>query len=455
MIKKIIKPYIKIINGLVQIPQLIQKLIDSGLIETVKLINDLYFDDFEAISLNFDTLRKISNLKIGREVIFKKNLIPNILKNIKITAAYKKQDVILTGLHILDNLSRNDEGKEILNKNNAIENISSILDYFQNNDNVLRIGAKIYSKISTIQDILNQIDKLNEIEFKRDYSDLKELQKALVLISNFMLVDDICKVLSEENNLLLINKIFNAISNLDLKNKSKEYMENYILLNKYFMIIFHRLFNIIPQFFEVEEIKININNSIRNNWKAVCEIKKKSFIDGNIDIKSFSLAFSEYFSSFVDLFERNYQYKNPEENLILEILNIIKSEPIFLQEEKPNNSASRILKIAYRIKLYKIQLSVYELFNFMVSTVKSTENIHTLTYIYEILFEILKEKYCDYEIKDLIIEKNGSYKVNNQTVTSENLIGLEEYNKKRDILLEAVINFMNEKPKHRNPVNFF
>ena len=60
MIKKIIKPYIKIINGLVQIPQLIQKLIDSGLIETVKLINDLYFDDFEAISLNFDTLRKIS-----------------------------------------------------------------------------------------------------------------------------------------------------------------------------------------------------------------------------------------------------------------------------------------------------------------------------------------------------------------------------------------------------------
>ena len=97
-------------------------LIESGLIETVKLINDLYFDNFEAISVNFNTLKKITNLKIGREILMKKNLIPNILKNIKLAANHKSSEVIITGLQILDNLSRSDEGKTTLRNENAINN---------------------------------------------------------------------------------------------------------------------------------------------------------------------------------------------------------------------------------------------------------------------------------------------------------------------------------------------
>jgi len=57
--------------------------------------------------------------------------MPNILKNIKITSAYKKPDVIITGLQILDNISRSKEGQDLLKDNNGINAISDILDFFQ------------------------------------------------------------------------------------------------------------------------------------------------------------------------------------------------------------------------------------------------------------------------------------------------------------------------------------
>ena len=53
-------PYIRILNGLVQIPSLVSRMLDSGLAETVKIINDLYPDDVDVITMNFDTMKKIS-----------------------------------------------------------------------------------------------------------------------------------------------------------------------------------------------------------------------------------------------------------------------------------------------------------------------------------------------------------------------------------------------------------
>jgi hypothetical protein len=167
------KPYIKILNGLVQVPQLVQKLLDSGLIETVKLVNDLYIDDLEILLMNFETMKKISNLKMGREIILKKNLVPNLLKNIKVSARQKNAKAVIAGFTVLDNLLRSEEGKEILKQNNAIENISSILDFFEIDDKVLKMGAKIYSKICKPADMINEIEKLEDIYFKDDFSDCK------------------------------------------------------------------------------------------------------------------------------------------------------------------------------------------------------------------------------------------------------------------------------------------
>ena len=56
------KPYVKILNGLSQIPHLVQRLIDSGVIETCKLVNDIYIDDTDIITTNFETMKKISSI---------------------------------------------------------------------------------------------------------------------------------------------------------------------------------------------------------------------------------------------------------------------------------------------------------------------------------------------------------------------------------------------------------
>lgn len=47
---------------MVQVPQLIPKMIESGIIETVKLVNDLYNDDLDIINTNFETMKKISSI---------------------------------------------------------------------------------------------------------------------------------------------------------------------------------------------------------------------------------------------------------------------------------------------------------------------------------------------------------------------------------------------------------
>ena len=72
-------PLIKALNGIVQIPTLVNPLLDAGLAQTVKLVNDLYPNDMEIIALNFDTMKKVSNLKNGRDFLIDKGLVPNII----------------------------------------------------------------------------------------------------------------------------------------------------------------------------------------------------------------------------------------------------------------------------------------------------------------------------------------------------------------------------------------
>jgi len=247
-----------------------------------------------------------------------------------------------------------------------------------------------------------------------------------------------------------LKKIFETISNLDLKNKSKEYNENYIFLNKYFMILFQRLCNIDPNLFEDEKIKANINKNVLNNYQAVCEVKKQNFISsGN---SNFNQAFIDYFSSFVDLFEKNYKNKSPEEDLIISIINIIKNEKSFLEEEKPNHSASRVIKIAGKIKTEKVTKIIEELFDFMISSIKNSENIETISNLFEILAENLSIKYSENDLKDFTVDKNGSYLLRGSPLDQVRMKTLSDYITKRDLLIDVSTKFMNEKPKLRKPV---
>ena len=76
-------PLIKCLNNLCQVPQLINKLLDAGLAESIKLVNDMYSDDIVILRMNLDTMKKVSNQKTGREYLIKKGIVPSILNNVK------------------------------------------------------------------------------------------------------------------------------------------------------------------------------------------------------------------------------------------------------------------------------------------------------------------------------------------------------------------------------------
>jgi len=427
-------------------------------------VSDLYCDEFELIQMNFEIMKKISALKIGRETLIKKNLIPNILKNINLAAKLKNTKGVLVGLNIVDNVTRIEGGKEALKEADVMKNLSEILDFFENNDDVLKMGAKIYSKISKPEDIMIEVEKLKKYAESVDFLDLNELKKTLVLISNFVLVDEISKTLCEEENLQIIKSLFIKISNINLKEKSVEYIKAYVLLNKYFMIIFHRIFNLIPEFFENEEIEKNINESILNNWKAINFIRQNAANQSEEELNSFITAFSEFFGSFAEFFEKNYSKKEPEEKIILPILNFFLNDKIFIDDEKANNSACKIIKIANRIKAnnHKIKEKIMSLFVFLISTVKFSDDSETLNYALEILHDIYQDSFSKNSISSLEVDKDGIIRYfnvmqNSPAVgTSENAIKehVSKHFELRDILMKVVLDFMMKKPKHRKPVNY-
>ncbi len=98
-------------NGLVQIPQLVPSLLESGLVDTFNLGDE---ENLERITLNLDTLKKISNQKMGRDFLITKNFVDKIIKNIKICLKKNSIDSVLCGAAVLDNLSRSEEGKKAI-----------------------------------------------------------------------------------------------------------------------------------------------------------------------------------------------------------------------------------------------------------------------------------------------------------------------------------------------------
>ena len=105
-------PLIKTLNNLCEVPQLINKLLNAGLAESIKLVNDLYSDDIQVISTNIDTMKKVSNQKTGREFLIKKGIVPSILQNVKKCSDSLEPKAVFNGLIVVDNLCRSDEGKK-------------------------------------------------------------------------------------------------------------------------------------------------------------------------------------------------------------------------------------------------------------------------------------------------------------------------------------------------------
>ena len=97
--------------------------------------------------------------------------MPNLLKNIKISAQQDNVKAVLAGLTVLDNLSRVDEGKEALKKNNAIEEIAKVAEILEKHDKIIQMSAKIFSKISKPEDMIKELKTIESIQAKQDYND--------------------------------------------------------------------------------------------------------------------------------------------------------------------------------------------------------------------------------------------------------------------------------------------
>ena len=270
--------YIKILNILCSIPQLIDKLLESGLIESIKLVNDLYSNDINIININFDTMKKITNQKKGRDYLINKNLIPNILKNIQNCSDKENSNSVINGLYVLDNLSRNDNGKNAIKNENSMLILSQVLDNFYNDEKIIKKGAKIINRISNENDMINEIEKIKnckeKIKSEYNFNNLEELKESLTLISNLMLIE-----------------LFDLICNIDLNNKDDEFNKIYLILVKNFIIVFKRIFIIYPECYneESEKGKIcinlfnNIYNSIKKNYENVKNIIER--LEKENDIK--------------------------------------------------------------------------------------------------------------------------------------------------------------------------
>lgn len=145
----------------------------------------------------------------------------------------------------------------------------------------------------------------------------------MILISNFMLVEDIGKLLNLPENIDLLVNTFDDLMKQNLSTKPKNYLKNFLRLNKFFMIVFNRMFHNNPELFKNEKILKLINLPVIKNWDAVKDIVKSNIIDD--EVKDFIKIYNDFFSCFAEIYETVHKAKDPEIDNLIKLLKIVKS----------------------------------------------------------------------------------------------------------------------------------
>ena len=240
-------PLIKCLNNLCQVPQLINKLLNAGLAETIKLVNDLYSDDIIVIRMNLDTMKKVSNQKTGREFLIKKGIVPSILMNVKKCCDRMDNSAVFNGLIVVDNICRNDEGKKEVKEADAPHILCDVVENFSESARIINKSAKILAKIMTKSDLEELLEKLRNCSAKLDKDDnqeiINEAKDSLALVSNLMLVDELGKIVCLPNNFDMLVSLFNKLCKIDLINKKPGYVKDYMQSKKHFLTLFKRAFD--------------------------------------------------------------------------------------------------------------------------------------------------------------------------------------------------------------------
>ena len=442
-------PYLKIINGLCGIPGLVNTLINAGLPSTIKAINDKFSDDMDVISANFDAMKKMSNTKAGRDKLIEEDVIGSILKNLKTCSDHGNAKAVVTGIQTLDNLCKNEKGKKALIDAKPMPILNEIMDKFSNDEKVLRQGAKLYAKICTEDDMRKQLRIMKECcgKIKSDPSqnNIEELKEPSIMVANLMLVEDIGRIACEPDNLKMLIELFEVLCQIDLNGKDAQYVKTYVSVLKYFMVIFQRIFNIIPECYDEDTEKgkqciqlfVNIDNSIKKTFECVktcVESLEKS--DPDKLREPIIISFQTYFASYADLFVQNYRSKHENEKKDVKYIEIItyiieniilNGDKYFGKNEKSNYGASMILKVSdetinnYPDISEKIKLSLPKTVPYMKNVISSSENYLTIKNDLDVCYDLVKG------------EEN------------------EEKKKLKQEIVPVSVQFMEKKPKFRAP----
>ena len=361
--------YVKSLNSLVGVNQLIPNLINSGVVEATKIINDLYDDYPDIVSLNLDTMKKISNNKLGREALTKKNMLSSILKSIIKSSENKDKESVVTGLKLADNITRTKEAVEDLKDNKVINQLNNVLDIMEDNEEVLQLGAKILSKITSKEDLQNQIDTVLELDTKNisnseeDDKKVKEYEKNLAKTSNMMLVDEENTYLKK--NLDKMKVSFMNIKQINLNDKTKDFINSIISSSKNFMKIFTRMLNSLDQ---VEMNKLidsdfinNILETLKQNWnnfknKLTEEELALNNESGKVTKDYIVSSCNMLEKAMVNSYSNNGKFIANDLSSLNSMLDILKeSSNYFLEDEKYNSAVSKILNLASEAKEDAIQ----------------------------------------------------------------------------------------------------
>ena len=132
-------------------------------------MNDFYQSDIEIISKNFETLYKISSIKItnidckkGKEMIIKCNMIENLVPNIIFISKHKIINAVLNGLSVVDHLFKIEEEKEVDKYPNLYKDFLSILDNLDGDMRIELSLSRIIKKIVPRDDIIKLLIFLNK-----------------------------------------------------------------------------------------------------------------------------------------------------------------------------------------------------------------------------------------------------------------------------------------------------
>ena len=244
-------PLIKCLNYLCQVPKLINTLLNAGLAEAIKLVNDLYTDDIQVISINLDTMKKVSNQKTGREFLIKRGIVPSILQNVKKCSDSLQANAVFNGLIVVDNLCRNDDGKKEVKEADGPIILCDVVENFSESPKIINKSAKIFTKIMTKTDLENELAKLKTCSDRLDKEDVQEIitigRDALELVSNLMLVDELGRIVCLEINFEMLIALFYKLCKIDLSKKTIIYISYYLMFMKYFMTLLKRAFDYMPE----------------------------------------------------------------------------------------------------------------------------------------------------------------------------------------------------------------